>query len=849
MNKLTLFTFLIIYLISQIQLSQAQCHMDDWAVLKALYESTDGDNWTDRTGWDVLIDKQNSPPVNCNLESLYGITLVNGRVHNLTLSSNQLNGNIPSEIGNLTNLYYLSMLNNQLTGNIPSELGSLSNLTTLWLGNNQLNGSIPAELDNLSNLTTLLLINNQLTGNIPAELGNLTNLTGLNISSNYISGCFPDNLTSLCTQLTTQDFGNNFAASWEDFCNTAAGICDLGETYDILVPTNYSGYVEVTATLTDINQYSLQNNNAIVYDYSTCPDYTNLGNCNPVSGFDNLSANEAFWAVSKAAAYFSTYHNIPIYPVNLIVNDTETPNGAKYNPNHNTIILGKGNGIERNAMTAPDIVGHEYTHAILHANKNLMNYGISGALNESYADIFAELIEYFCYGYNDDWIYGKQVVENMVDNYAGFRNLSTPKDNTMQYKLPDTYEGEHWINIDNVCFHIDYCGIHTNSGVHSYWFYLLANGGSGINDNGDSYSVNGIGTEKAADIAFKNLINYLNPNSTFNDAREGSIYIASTEYSNEPTVLASTIEAWNAVGVYEVIKNPLKFRIDNAIQIDAANMDNEIPIQFDLWIDSLGMDISADELCFSLHLPATHQNLTIKTVYEPLIDDELSVTETSGEMNICINRVNEGDVKRSKIYAKIASRSLIIQFGVCIISDNLKGEPSTLEPIEISGFTKTGFGEVISFKPADLPFGFDYSEFNNDPQNMLEISLTLDHKNCRALGNIAIEVLNNYIIGVSPYTYTLKNAGIINEIVISGTTYQFYNLEEGIYELKVEDSNNNRVSKKFKIDFTGEPDGSICCAENLTIPPGFIDGVFNANSTVQFSKGALISEGVFEICK
>ena len=48
----------------------------------------------------------------------------------------------------------------------------------------------------------------------------------------------------------------------------------------------------------------------------------------------------------------------------------------------------------------------------------------------------------------------------------------------------------------------DYGGVHINSGVQNHWFYLLSQGGSGVNDNGDSYSVSGIGINQALEIAY-----------------------------------------------------------------------------------------------------------------------------------------------------------------------------------------------------------------------------------------------------------------------------------------------------------------------------------------------------------
>ena len=68
----------------------------------------------------------------------------------INLSNSGLTGEIPSEIGNLTNLTNLTLYNNQLTGSIPSEIGNLTNLTYLDLGWNQLTGEIPESICDLT---------------------------------------------------------------------------------------------------------------------------------------------------------------------------------------------------------------------------------------------------------------------------------------------------------------------------------------------------------------------------------------------------------------------------------------------------------------------------------------------------------------------------------------------------------------------------------------------------------------------------------------------------------------------------------------------------------------------------
>ena len=171
---------------------------DDRAALVALYEATDGLNWTNKENW------LSATP----LDEWYGVTVANGRVEWLELRSNQLTGSIPSELGNLTNLEILSLGQNQLTGPIPSGLGNLTSLLSLELIQNQLTGPIPSELGNLTNLGFLTLSENQLTGPIPPQLGQLTKLYDLGLGENQLTGSIPPEIGQL-TGLDALSFAVN----------------------------------------------------------------------------------------------------------------------------------------------------------------------------------------------------------------------------------------------------------------------------------------------------------------------------------------------------------------------------------------------------------------------------------------------------------------------------------------------------------------------------------------------------------------------------------------------------------------------------------------------------------------
>ncbi|XP_065635307.1 probable LRR receptor-like serine/threonine-protein kinase At3g47570 [Quercus suber] len=115
----------------------------------------------------------------------------------LNLYGTNISGNIPTGIGNLTNLGSLDMGNNKLSGHIPFEIGKLQKLQYLYLSENNFFGNIPSSLGNLTLLIRLFLKNNNLQGSIPLSLGNFQKVNVLDLAYNNLSGTMSSLVNSL----------------------------------------------------------------------------------------------------------------------------------------------------------------------------------------------------------------------------------------------------------------------------------------------------------------------------------------------------------------------------------------------------------------------------------------------------------------------------------------------------------------------------------------------------------------------------------------------------------------------------------------------------------------------------
>jgi hypothetical protein len=154
---------------------------------------------SDATTWTTNLDECQWSNVFCDGD---------GRVTAVNLRQQNVQGQIPDDLGLLTDMTTLILQSNRLTGTIPSSLGFMTALTDLGLGENELNGTIPLSIGDLTALQRLQLWKNKLSGTIPASFQGLTALKDLGLSENVLTGTIPLTLGALTAITSLQLFKN-----------------------------------------------------------------------------------------------------------------------------------------------------------------------------------------------------------------------------------------------------------------------------------------------------------------------------------------------------------------------------------------------------------------------------------------------------------------------------------------------------------------------------------------------------------------------------------------------------------------------------------------------------------------
>ncbi len=392
-------------------------------------------------------------------------------------------------------------------------------------------------------------------------------MTGILIKKkSQIRNCFK----STCNINSRVSIGTNSLEVPKPLILSSCGGSYLGQGATLYYGNKYFTTQEYRPTPLSLCKFRLKNTVKKLYvmNYNSNSPIDYKDNTNNWTTSSDVEGVTALWCLEKTYDFYKNTYNRNSYndsyaEIKLFSNgpfaydpNTYTSYSAAFwsnNTSTNTQYISISGGdafsgnTANNDLTSLDIIGHEFTHGVNDFEADLVYESESGALDESFADIFGTMVEYYAKGVHPDISSGNYLCGEDMWIAGALRNLANPN----QYNQPDTYGGQFWFNqvgcIPNS--NNDFCGVHTNSGVQNYWFYLLAEGGTGTNDIGNLYCVSAIGREKAARIAYESLTNHLTQSSEYVNARFFSIQAAEDLYGINSNEVAQVTAAWYAVGV------------------------------------------------------------------------------------------------------------------------------------------------------------------------------------------------------------------------------------------------------------------------------------------------------------
>lgn len=276
-------------------------------------------------------------------------------------------------------------------------------------------------------------------------------------------------------------------------------------------------------------------------------DYTDNNNNWTAAEYNNVNRDnaglDAHWGAMMTYDYFSQTHNrnsidnngyqLRNY-VNANLQGWGFPNSDNAFWDGNVMTYGMGTTLD--PLVSIDIIAHEIGHGLDEKTSDLIYQNESGAIDEGLSDVWGAMVEFFAAPEKQTYNLGEDIGLSL-------RSMSNPKSRND----PDTYGGDFWFTGTG-----DNGGVHTNSGIFNHWFYLLAEGSSTtdeINDNGDTFSINGIGKLAASRIVYRAQTVYFTSTTNYAQARELTLQAAEDLYGENSLETIQTCQSWFAVGV------------------------------------------------------------------------------------------------------------------------------------------------------------------------------------------------------------------------------------------------------------------------------------------------------------
>ncbi|MCM3671414.1 M4 family metallopeptidase [Mesobacillus maritimus] len=254
------------------------------------------------------------------------------------------------------------------------------------------------------------------------------------------------------------------------------------------------------------------------------------------------------------AAVDAHYNSEKVYEYFLNEHDRNSLDGegmaivsyVHYGQNYNNafwngawMTYGDGDGEFMTSLSAGlDVAAHEMTHGVISKTANLQYRNQSGALNESFADVFGALVD------DSDWEMGEDIMAPAAkeDGLTRLRSLSDPNSVVVSNAQRAAYATDdrkvypdHMDEFYNMPLNVDNGGVHINSSITNHAAYLIGQE---------------VGREKLGKIYYRALTVYLTPTSDFSDARQAIVQSAIDIYGEGSAEEAATNAGFDAVGIY-----------------------------------------------------------------------------------------------------------------------------------------------------------------------------------------------------------------------------------------------------------------------------------------------------------
>jgi bacillolysin len=325
-------------------------------------------------------------------------------------------------------------------------------------------------------------------------------------------------------------FDGKATASVTDLLNLTRTIntYQVGTKY-YLIDASRTMFVPTRSTFPNSPVGVIQTFNNNNMDGGTTADYITSTN----NAWADKKAVSAHYNAGRAFDYFKTTFGRNSIDgrggnINSFINVTEDNiqmDNAYWNGE--AMYYGNGKDVFSALPKALDVAGHEISHGVIQNTANLKYQGESGAMNESFADVFGAMID------RDDWKMGEDIVINTTVFPSGaLRDLSNPNNGATSGKpawQPKNYSERYTGTQDNG-------GVHINSGIPNYAFYLFATASS-------------MTKEKAERVYYQALTKYLVASSKFIDLRAAVEQSCKDLYPAEPAVLTAAQNAFTTVGI------------------------------------------------------------------------------------------------------------------------------------------------------------------------------------------------------------------------------------------------------------------------------------------------------------